>query len=252
METQTATALSAVAGLADDIYNVQGDDIYVKDAAPYLAGMLHLGISTPKYCQFRQPSLKVPYTFYKSALVAAALRPGYEHMFANPLPLYPREKLNAFVQNASAEYSYIVAWLSSGKAPQSAIDAANPTHRLTGYADVAIVNNVWTKVTPTWDADLPEGKYAVVGMKYGCYLAAGEKPVVARLVLLGCDWRPGVVSDNMGGDKTLIVDEIYTPDQKWPLMPEVSFKHDQMPRLEILSTSADTDHVVELALQKIA
>jgi len=251
VETQQATALSGVAAVADQIYRVSGDDLYVKARAPYLGALLQLGVTTPKYCEVRQPSLLIPYRFYKAALTTVVdHRAGLSYMFGRPLPLYEGEKMNVYLQNATDEYSAIVAWLVSGKCPLSIKDEVDPTHEITGYADSTLTVNIWNDVTITWDQDLPEGRYAVVGMKVGSYLATCN-PIAARLVLLDNPWRPGVVTTEITADKTNFVNNLTGLDQEWPLMPEISFKHDQMPNLQILSLTADTDHVVELTLQKI-
>jgi hypothetical protein len=255
VETQTAAALSGVAAVADRYYSVSGDDLKVKAQAPFLAGLLQLGVTTPKYAEIRQPSLKVPYRFYKSALTTVVdHRAGFTNLLKRPLPLYPGEKMNAYVQNATAEYSVIAAWLSSGKITQAALDAVNPTHVITGYADSALTANVWNEVAITWDQDLPKGEYCIVGMKVGSYLATCN-PAVARLILKGEKagaWHPGVITTEISADKTNFVNNLTGPDQVWPLMRDISFQHDEKPDLEMLSLTADADHVVELQLVKVA
>ena len=251
LETQTATALSGVDAVEDEQYVTSGDDLFIKKEAPWLGGVLQLGVTTPKYCETRQPSLKIPYRFYKSALTTVVdHRAGLDLFWKRLLPLYAEEKLNVYVQNETAEYSLVGLWLMSGRMNQAAIDSVSPTHRITGYADQTLTVNIWNDVTVTWDQTLPKGKYAVVGMKAGSYLAAST-PALARLKLLGCTWRPGVVTDEITADKTLFVNHLYAPDEKWPLMNEISFRHNQMPNVQMLSLTADTDHVFELALQKI-
>lgn len=252
LETQTATALSGVAAVADDVYRYSGDDIYVKKRAPYLGGVLQVGVTTPKYMEFRQPSLKIPYRFFKAGLSTDADHVNaFTDLLQRPLPLYEGEKLNAYVQNASAEYSAIIAWLLSGRIPLASL-AVNPTHSITGYLDSALTANVWNTLSMTWDQSLEKGRYAVVGMKAGSYLAAGATPLVARLKLLDSTFRPGVITSELGGDKTLLQNVKIDPTQVWPLMQEISFEHDELPSIEFLSLTADTDHVVELLLQKIS
>jgi len=253
IETQTATALSGVAAVADRYYDVYLDDIKVKEQARFLAGLLQIGVTTPKYCEVRQPSLKTPYRFFKAALSTVVdHRAGFTNLLNRPLPLYPREKLNVYLQNATAEYSVVCLWLSNGKITQAASDALNPTHKITGYADQTLTANIWNDVPITWDQDLPEGEYCVVGMRVGTYVAAST-PLVARLQLKGKaagGWHPGVISNEITADKTLDVNNLTGPDQVWPLMPEISFTEDLMPDLEMLSLTADEDHIVELDLVK--
>ena len=257
-ESQAAAALTAVAAVPDPkMYRTSVDDLYVKKRAAWLAGSLCVAVTqgTLKYYEFRQPSLKVPYRFYKGA---AANDPfigeAFNNLWASPLPLYPGEKLNAYVQNASDEIDMIIAWLASGPARLSDLENVRPTHSITGYADLALTAGSWTDVAITWDQDLPKGKYAVVGMQVGSYLAAAPIYGVARLVLLGCAWRPGVIVRAAEADKLGVasISPSLMYGERWPLMNEISFEHDQMPNLEMLCAAANTDHVVELLLQKIA
>jgi hypothetical protein len=89
-------------------------------------------------------------------------------------------------------------------------------------------------------------------MKAGSYLAASGS-ALCRLVIPGANnWRPGVPIAKCAGDKTLLNLMTYAPFVDWPLMPEVSFLNTAMPSVEFLSQIANTDHVVELTLQKIA
>jgi len=256
-ESQQATALSGVAAVADTAYRTSGDDLYVQAKAPFLAAILQLGVSTPKYCEIRQPSLKTPYRTYRSGLIGTIedVISGFHNLFSSPLPLYPEEKLNVYLQNASNEVSLVALWLSSGMARIADMEAVNPTHLITGYADATLTAGVWNDVTPTWDQDLPKGKYAVVGMEVGTYKASGPAYGVARLNLLPDSiWRPGVLLSALTGDKTIMASpdiDQFSVAKRWPLMPDVSFRHDNMPKLQMLVGDANTDHVVNLLIQKI-
>ena len=256
-ESQAAATLTAVAAVSDpNVYRTSLDDLYVKKRAPFLAGSLCAAVTqaTLKYYEFRQPSLKVPYRFYKGAAINDAfIGEAFNNLFASPLPLYAGEKLNAYVQNATDEVDLIVAWLSNGAAKLSDLENVRPTHSITGYNDGALTVGSWTDVAITWDQDLPKGKYAVVGMQVGSYLAAAPAYGVARLALLGCPWRPGVIVRAAEADKLGLasIGAALLYGERWPLMREISFEHDQLPNLEMLCAAANTDHVVELLLQKI-
>ena len=256
-ESQAAAALTAVAGVADDVYRVSGDDIYVKARAAFLAGSLYGCITqaTLKYHEFRQPSLKVPYRFYQGAdLNDLVVAEGFNNLFGTPLPLYPEEKLNAYVQNATDEVDMVVAWLSSGPAKIADLENVRPTHSITGYSADDGSAGVWADITMTWDQDLPKGRYAVVGMVVGSYISTGDVFGVARLKLLDTTWRPGVIVRELEADK-LALNSLYPGllyGERWPLMPEISFAHDQMPNLEMLVGATMTDQIAQLLLQKIA
>lgn len=255
-ESQQATALSGVAACADDIYRVSGDDLYIQDVAPFLAGLLQVGITVPKYCEVRQPSLLTPYRFYKSTLgenTSLNSYDGFTDMLRRPLPLKGGEKMNVYLQNAANEASLVVAVLASGALTQQGLDAVKPTHSITGYIDQAATAGAWTSGAITWDQSLPSGRYAIVGMSAASYKAANPMVGALRLKLLDTTWRPGCLTTRMTADKTNATG-INPPGafEQLPLMPDISFKHDQMPTTaEIISPAAMTDYVLNLTLQKI-
>jgi hypothetical protein len=253
-ESQQATALAGVAAVADDIYRTNGDDLYVQAVASFLAGVLHSGATTPKYMEIRQPDLKIPHRFNKAVIQEGTSGYcGWTDLKKRPLPLFPAEKLNVYLQNASNEASLVVLALASGATSQAQLDAVRPTHMITGYADQALSAGVWTKNTLTWDQSLPAGRYAIVGMRAAEYKAANPMIGAARLILLDTTWRVGVPFSIMTGDKTLDIYGSYDVEfDRFPLMPDISFNHDQMPATaEVISAGADTDLFVNLMLQKI-
>jgi len=255
-ESQAAAALTAVAACADDVYRVSSDDIYVKPRAPFLAGSLHLAVTqaTIRYHEFRQPSLKVPYRFNVCADANDAVAvEGFNNLLGSPLPLYADEKLNAYVLNATDELDMVIAWLASGRASLADMERVSPTHTITGYSTTDPSAGVWTDIPMTWDQDLPIGRYGVIGMIASAYKASGPVYGVARLKLLDTTWRPGVVV--RGGEGAyLAVGSIlsgFISGERWPLMPEISFRHDQVPNIEVMQGAANEEQCVNLLLQKI-
>lgn len=254
-ESMQPTALAPIDAVEDDVYRTSGDDIYVKPRAPFLAGYMYQGISTPKYSELRQPSLKIPYRFYRSYLLGSnTYGTAFYNLFARPLPLYAGEKLQAHVMNATSEIQLVAAMLSDGIAKRADVENVRPTHNITGYVDQALTAGTWTHCAMTWDQDLPKGRYGIVGMLGATYKASAPTTGIARLKLLDTTWRPGVGINMSIGDKTELLHQGYSYGQGilWPLMREISFAHDQMPNVEILAGAANTDHIIELMLQKIA
>ena len=257
-ESQDASsgALVSAVDIGESIYRTSDDDIYVKKRAPWLGGICALAVSTPNYIEVRQPSLKIPYRFSRCYLHGSnTYGTAYYHMWDRPLPLYAEEKMNIYVYNETNEISWIVAWLMSGRCSRSMIEQANPTHVIRGESDTAAVADAWTNIkTITWSHDLPKGRYAIVGMSGATYKASGATLAALRLVIPDTTWRPGTMLNMMIGDKKQWYHQGYSWSQGvlWPLMREISFPHDEMPTAEILAAAANTDHIIELLLQKIS
>ncbi len=248
--------------LLDDIYKVTDDHDYkVKERAKFLAGLIYVSndTKTAKYAELRQPSLKVPYRSYINSTYETAGSEGIGaallDLHANPLPLYDGEKIQAFVQNASSEPQVVVAFLANGPTSLRELEAVNPTHLITGYADQALTPGSWITCSMTWDQSLPKGKYAVVGMRVNSWITGQTIGMGIARLRLGTisTWRPGVPNSWMWADKLATWCDWPTKwPWRWPLMPEISFEHDDMPDIEILGTEyALSDHVVNLLLQKI-
>lgn len=253
-EAAPGTGTPAIAaGGNDQIYRSVGDDIFVKERAPYLALLAYFAETTPGYAELRQPSLKVPYNFLKSADLNDAYPTGaVTDLFGRPLPLFKREKLNALSNNATDEDTIIGLILSDGRISQAMKDAVSPTHILRGSADQTLTANSWTKVTMTWVNDLPAGRYSIVGMTYGAYISSGFMAGLARLILNESIWRPGVPIAQLAGDKLTLDHAAQAPWENWPRMKDIELEHDSMPDFEVLSPAALTDHAVVLQLEQIA
>lgn len=240
------------AGASDDLYNVSADDLIITEAARFLLGVFAAAETTGGRYLLQQPTLPLDYEFSRILLMTDPVtRKGYTHMFGRPLPLVAKEKLNCEAVNATDEDALVGVLLGSGKITQSMLDAVNPTHRISGYADQTLTAMTWTNVTITWNQDLPEGKYAVVGMIYGLYKSSAAMPALARILTANKNWRPGVPATELQADKLELQESIGVQCEHWPLMPEVAFEHDRPPNLQVLGAEAGTDHVLELLLQKI-
>jgi len=243
-----------IAAPTDTIYKTTGDDLFIKKDKPYLLGLFNAQQSTGAAMKVQQPSLKPDYYFMKSFVHGLyQLSDGWHHMFGRPLPLFPGEKMNMEAVNATDEDTLVGALLGSGKITQAMLDAVNPTHKITGYSDTTVTANTWSTCAITWDEDLPEGKYAVVGMRAGAWLtgAIAEEASIARLILPEAPLhRPGVPVLYTGGAHVEYQTSGWEPWVHWPLMPEVFLMNDSMPNIEVLSQQAWTDEDVSLLLQK--
>lgn len=246
--------IAAVAG--DQLYKTAGDDITIRAQATHLLGALGFAASTGGRFRLKQPSQSLYYEFIKCCLQADNdPSEGFTNLLGRPLPLFPNEKLNASVGNATDEQDFLAAFVGNGKITQAMLDSINPTHCIVGTTPTDLVANTWTTLTMTWNQDLPVGRYAIVGMKAGLFKSSGPGLGVVRVVLsepAGAAWRPGVpaaVIEGVNVEFQSIPDDV--PFWKWPLMPEIVFPHDKLPGIEAVSGIAMTDAVIELLLQKV-
>jgi hypothetical protein len=160
-------------------------------------------------------------------------------------------KLTGISVNATDEDTIIGAALGSGKITQQALDNANPTQIIHGYGDTTVTANTWTDCAITWNEDLTPGTYEVVGMRAGIFLAANLWSGLMRLVIPGqSDWRPGVPCVLMEADHEEYQSVTFEPYAHWPIMG-VTFTDNNMPNVEVCSSSAVTDENVELMIQKV-
>lgn len=255
-ESGAQTFAVSVTPVPDQFYRIAGDDLYVQTYAPYLAGVLNSGVSTPARCRVFMPKLTPAYDFLKSVLTGTAdPYAGFTDLSKRPLPLYPNENLRFKAINASSEIAFGALFLSSGKITQAMLDAVNPTHSITCYSDTDAVAGTWVDLTLVWDLEgLPQGRYAIVGMKGMSYKASGPGIGVARVILKDNQWHPGCLMSIETGDRTLEVAQgDHNADfEYWPLMQGISFDNVNLPGIQVCMPIANTDHEFEFQLQKIA
>lgn len=235
---------------AEDLYRVSGDDIFLKSKAPYLLGVLAAGTATMARLRIRQPE-RTDIDIFKTCLYTD-LDPAEGYTPVRALPLDPQSKLYVTTVNAADEVGFAALMLGSGKITRQAIDNVSPTHIITGYSDTTITAYTWSACPITWNESLPAGKYVVVGMRAGVFLAANPWTAVARLSIPGNQlWKPGVPCTIMEADHEELQSQSYEPWQEWPFMPQIVFDDTTMPNIEVASPAAHTDENVELQLVKV-
>jgi len=240
-------------GLGDRLYSIVGDDLIVKTDAATLLGVFAHAISTGGESMVRQPSLHIDHRFLKCALSTDIDPSQAENMCLRGLPLKGGEKLNVLIVNATDESALVGLLLGSAPITQAMIDSVRPTHRITGYADTTQGVNTWTDNVMTWNEDVPEGTYAIVGMRATIFKAATPEIALARVLCPSAtNWRPGVAAGIAEADHEESQSLTRMPFTRFPLMREVVFKSNSPPSIETLAAPAHTDLNVELELQKIA
>jgi len=165
--------------------------------------------------------------------------PAFVDMRDHPLVLDPGENMTATVNsNTSAvAFQWVLLLLSDGMAPVP--PGERRTLRFTN-TDTLVVD-VWTNGDLTAAEELPAGSYAVIGMR-----AVSAGLVAARLVPRGSGFRPGC----LGGDsESDLGHPIFRNGQLGSWM---TFVHDNIPSVDFLSISTDSDQDVFLDLVKVS
>jgi len=241
--------------LGDSLYDTSGDDLTVKESAPFLLGVFSWMESTGDLIKIQQPSLPQDYEITKNAL-GANVTPslGYTHLFDRPLPLVAGEKLNVEVVNATDEDAIVFLLLGSGRIPPSSL-GVNPTHIIQGEGDDTMVAFTWRAMTMTWSQTLPKGDYVPVGLTAGYWkTAAPTMPAAIRLRFKSGDaasWAPGVPGCYMDKAHLELQTLDYFPPVDWPFMDNLKFTNKSLPTIEACSAETATDITIQLMLQKV-
>lgn len=247
----TGTPKIAVGGGERKYEVTQGDYVTLISRINKLLAALYAAESTPGELQIDQPSLK-PYISVLKAMDLNDPDPTPGLTLLRGMDVFPGEKLNVASRNATDEDTIIGLWLGTGKVTQNGIDAVRPTHRIRGTDDLTATANSWTVVTLDYDNELPEGHYSIVGICYGAYVASGYMTGLARVIFPEQTFQPGVPILQAEADKTSVMSAIGLGfPWEMPLLDGHVFTNKSMPKFEVLSPVALTDHVCTLELVKV-
>lgn len=184
--------LTALAGVTDQVLNVQGNNVRVPAGMNFVAGSGYNADSLTAFTtsQIQAPSLRDMWypdnPFY-------SLTVGWDQALApvkwqgdSAFELVPSENMNFFAQSdaAGAVKNYGLVWLCDGPVQQVTGDIR--TVRCT--SSISLLDGTWVNGSLSFSQTLPYGDYQVVGMR-----AVGASLVAARLVFAGGVWRPGTV-----------------------------------------------------------
>lgn len=233
----TSGVLTNMAANTDPHIRVVGDDVVVPEEIPYLAAAYAVGINLTR-ASIVSPSIRRRYPFELTPLDAAA-NPSAQFVFepfTTPIQLDASEALNFLVAEtgSGAVRDSGFVWLSDG--PFAPITGSEIfTIRATGAT--SLVAHTWTNCSLTLNDTLPAGEYAVVGMA-----AQSTTAIVARLVLTGQTWRPGVIATT----STLVKGH---PLFRYGNMGVFgTFTHNTPPTVDFFATTTDSAQVVYLDL----
>lgn len=159
----------------------------------------------------------------------------------NPLVLTPDENLRCELLNnpAAAQIQWAHVWFADG--PIAPVENARET-TIRATSGTTVTANAWSTCVLALDDELPNGVYAIVGMR-----VQGATCVAARVNFLGGDqpWRPGVPG-------SVLVSDIQAGMFRHGGMGVFgTFPTTQLPQIEVLCNAADTAQVVYLDVVRV-
>lgn len=164
--------------------------------------------------------------------------PGVADYRRSPFRLRGQESfsVDAFQDNAAAQWAYVVAGLQSSNTPPPVGDIFT----IRGTGSTTLTADVWNTVPITWDDNLEGGYYAIIGGEV--ITATG---VAFRVALQGQWIRPGGLCIGDVSERT------HPMFRNGGLGKWGEFESDALPNIEILATAADTAQEVYLDIVKI-
>lgn len=158
--------------------------------------------------------------------------PGVQDMRANPLRFAATELIVADAESDQAmgnQRTTVLVGIGDGLSPAP----SGEFRAIRGTSTTAAVANAWSLVQITWDEDLPQGTYQVVGLEH-----FSTNAQAARLVLQGQMWYPGSVSQVDQENRT---SPIFL---RGGLGSWGQFNSNVMPNIQVLCNAADAVHTV--------
>jgi hypothetical protein len=235
-QSNDSAALTEIAALADQHATVVGDDIFVPDELPNLAGYYFLGANFTQG-QISSPSLRRKTLIDVEPADVAALPaspPAFHSRTAQPIPLEPGEAIRTLMAEDAAGASRVTAalWFSDG--PIEPVAGEIFTVRATNTD--TLTANAWTAGALTFSQTLPAGDFEVVG-------ARAQSTNLQLLLFPGGTWRPGGIGANADGN----LDPVGQRYGGWGVWGR--FNHRSPPQVEFLANGADSSQVVHLDLR---
>lgn len=233
------TANTEVPALQDDVLQIRSnrhtpyENMYLVAAYTGAVTLLRTRINSPNTRKVA-PSMIVPV----NAALLPPTNPNVADYRNNPF-LFKRDEGIVYESTDSAagpNNHYIVSWLSTGleQAP------AGDVYTVRGTSTTAAVASTWTTVTVTWDQDLTEGLYAVIG---GMYIATNA--VAFQLIFEQQTYRPGGLGGASAGIRPPAW-QLYGGLGKWG-----QFRSLNPPGVRVLNDGTDNSHTFFLNVVRI-
>lgn len=230
-QTSYVTADAILPGLVSGV-QVSKDLPYVMMVAGVSAAMCQIRIQAPSMLPWPYPVLSP-----NNRGTALESPPRIHDFSANPIRLNPTEEFDVFASQNSGgtETQYVLVTFSDGmKVPV-------PSGRfftLHWTATTTLTGAAWTQVSPTLDAALPAGQYALIGARVFSATARFFRMFPAQAPL----WRPGGCAvqayDALDPPAQRGTSYLSIPQSSWGTW--LTFFQNVVPQVEIFATSGDT------------
>lgn len=235
-----STAETDITALQDGILTIQNghllpqQQMQVWAATAYGTNNQRVRIQSASLLQVTTPFIRP----LVGGLVGSSLKYSADYR-RNPITLQPLEEVSVLATNNAGAGQRVTVGLHLG-AGAPGPSPAGPILALRGTGTTTVTANVWTQCPITWQNNLPNGTYAVIGMEW-----LSATPQFGRLIFPGQNWRPGapgVVND------TDISDPLF---RLGLLGVWGTFNTTTLPVLEVLCNAADTAQEVYLDIVRI-
>lgn len=232
----TGSTASNLPAITDDVFAVENGALLNSTGSDVFAALAmgedlsRIYVTTP-----RLRSLSPPYI--RPIIIGATVPndPNVAEWLDGPLDILPGESLSCQVihDNVGTKAQYALLWLARELAPA-------PTGQVVtirGYSVTATTANQWTDITMTWE-QRPAGRYAVVACE-----VFSANPLGFRLKFDTDGFRPGGVTMGSPGYRS---HRYFARPGTLGTWGQINAQ--VMPRLQLLSTAASSDHGVYMQI----
>lgn len=234
-----ATANTEVPALADDVLQVRSsrhtpwEDMFCYGNYSSAVTLLRTRLNTPQIRKVT-PSFIIP--------VQETLLPPDDPSFMDrrEQPVFLKRDEGIVYESTDSAVGpnnhYVISWI----APRLAPAPKGPTYWIRGSSTTAAVASTWSTITVTWDADLTEGMYSVIGGHIH-----STTSVAFQLIFENQTYRPG----GLGGATSGIRAPFFQYDGglgEWG-----RFRSLNPPLVRVLCNAADAAHTIFLQMVRV-
>lgn len=192
-----AGARGNLAGVPDQHVKVYGNFIYIPSYNHLIGGVACIG-ATGEEARIVSPSLRTVNPFYIVPVRGAIESQGNDDVSIDPnvdLVLVENEGIECEIINTpgGVEQDSVLVFL----APSAITPVSGNIYTIHFSINVALVAGEWAFTTITFDDELPNGNYTIVGAHFII-----DDAVAARFVFVGGTYRPGCPTVDADSDLT--------------------------------------------------